>query len=172
MLRLQLILNAQEDLQLQMKINFDIKKNLKIVITGSIVLSVFLITFIISLFTKGTRRTFVFPSVDDGKYIVESRYLPDNPLKDDITYYIDELLLGSQAERTKLIFAKNTRVISCFKKDGILYVNLSNELLNLGDNVIPIKDGIDLLKKNIKQNFGLSKSVEIYVDGNGVFENY
>lgn len=155
-----------------MKINFDIKKNLKIVITAGVVVSVFLITLIISLCTKGTRRTFIFPSVDEGEYIVESRYLPNNPLKDDITYYIDELLLGSQAERTKLIFAKNTTVLACFKKDGVLYINLSDELLNVGDNVLPIKDGIQLLKKNIKQNFGISKSVEIYVDGNGVFENY
>lgn len=155
-----------------MKINLNFKDNLKVVVTVAVVVLVFLTTLIISLATKGTRRSFIFPSVDDGDYVVETRYLPDNPLKDDITYYIDELLLGSQVERTKLIFAKNTTVLSCFKKDGILYVNLSNELLNLDDNVIPIKDGIELLKKNIKQNFGHSKTVEIYVDGNGVFENY
>ncbi|MCQ2589399.1 MAG: GerMN domain-containing protein [Treponema sp.] len=155
-----------------MKIDFDIKKNLKTVITGVVVVLVLIISMVLSFSSKGTRRTFVFPSVEDGEYIVESRYLPKNPLKDNITYYIDELLLGSQVERTKLIFAKNTRVLSCFTKDNVLYVNLSNDLLNISDNVIPIKEGIDLLKRNIKQNFGGSKSVEIYVDGNGVFENY
>lgn len=155
-----------------MKINFDLKKNLKIVITGIVLVLVLLTTLIISLSTKGTRKTFIFPSVDDGEYIVEARYLPKNPSKDIITYYVDELLLGSQVERTKLIFAKNTRVLSCFSEDGILYINLSDDLLNTGDNVIPIREGIDLLKKNIKQNFGKSKSVEIYVNGNGVFENY
>lgn len=157
-----------------MKISFDFKKNLKIVIAMSVLLLALLISLLVFIISgRGSRKTFVFPSVDEGQYVVEARYLHKNPLKNELSYYVDEILLGSQLERTQLIFPKGTKALSCFKDENdVLYINLSQEVLNLGDNILPTKEGIELLTKNIKQNFSGIKSVEIYVDGKGVFENY
>lgn len=155
-----------------MKIDLKDKKTLKITaVLGAIVLAL-LVSIIVFLGNGfGKRRIFVFPSVDEGDYVVEARYMKKNPTKDDVSYYIAELLLGPDSERTKSLFTSGTRVLSCFEKDGILYVNLSEDLLNLGDNVVPFDEGFELLVKNIKQNFSKIKSVEIYVNGIAVSKN-
>ncbi len=119
----------------------------------------------------GKRRTFVFPSADSGKYIVEYRYLPRKPVQGDINLYVDEILLGSGVERTKMLFSLGTKVESCFLRDGILYLNLSGELLQMGNGVIDIKDGVELLKENIQNNFHKVKRIEIFVDGKYAFES-
>ncbi len=118
----------------------------------------------------GSRRTFIFPSVDN-KLIVETRYLSRNPSKSDINYYIDELLLGSGVERTKLIFTAGTKLLSCMEKDDVVYINLSDDLLKMGDNVIEIKEGVELLKTNIIKNFRNIKKVEIFVNGIYAYED-
>lgn len=118
----------------------------------------------------GSRRTFIFPSVDN-RLIVETRYLAPNPLKSDINYYIDELLLGSGVERTKLLFSPETRLLSCMEKDDVVYINLSDDLLKMGDNVIEIKEGVELLKTNIIKNFRNIKKVEIFVNGVYAYED-
>ena len=118
----------------------------------------------------GSRRTFIFPSVDN-KLIVETRYLSSNPAKSDINYYIDELLLGSGVERTKLIFTAGTKVLSCMEKGDTVYLNLSDDLLRMGDNVIEIKEGVELLKTNIIKNFRNVKKVEIFINGVYAYED-
>ena len=121
--------------------------------------------------TKDThRRTFIFPSAEDGKYIIEYRNLTNHPHQGDINLYIDEILLGSTVERTKWLFTPGTRVISCFERDHVLYVNLSADLLQMGDGVIEIREGIELLKKNIIKNFSKIDSVEIFIEGKTAFE--
>lgn len=133
---------------------------------------VLLITSVIiySVKNDGSRRTIIFPSVDEGKYFVETRYLPENPGKSDVAFYIDEVLLGPGMERSKYLFTPNTKVLSCFEREGILYLNLSEDLLKMGDNVIEIKDGMELLKKNIFMNFDSVKKVEIFVNGKYAYE--
>jgi hypothetical protein len=121
--------------------------------------------------TKDThRRTFIFPSAEDGKYIIEYRNLTNHPHQGDINLYIDEILLGSTVERTKWLFTPGTRVISCFERDHVLYVNLSADLLQMGDGVIEIREGTELLKKNIMKNFSKIDSVEIFIEGKTAFE--
>ena len=139
----------------------------------SIIGLVFLI-FSIIFFCAGNnkqRRMFIFPSADEGKYIVEYRNLAKNPVQGQIQLYIDEILLGSSTERTKLLFTQGTVVLSCFLRDSTLYLNLSQNLLDMGDGVIEIKDGFDLLEKNIKKNFPKVKNVEFFIEGKSVFEN-
>ena len=96
----------------------------------SLIIFLFLISsFIFLISNKKERRLFIFPSVDEGNYVVEYRYLEKNPVQGKIQLFVDELLLGSGIERTKLLFARGTRVLSCFLRKGVLFVNLSPELL-------------------------------------------
>ena len=98
--------------------------------------------------------------------------MPENSQKDEITFYIDELLLGSSLERTKMIFSQGTTTRSCFLRDGILYLDLSAELLKSSSNTILISEAFELLEKNIKVNFNSVKELEIFVDGKYALENF
>lgn len=102
--------------------------------------------------------------------MVEYRYLDKNPVQGKIQLFVDELLLGSSIERTKLIFSRGTRVLSCFLRKGVLFIDLSPELIVQEDSAIQIEQGIELLKKNIKSNFGNVSEIEIYVGGKYAYE--
>ena len=137
----------------------------------SLIIFLFLISsFIFLISNKKERRLFIFPSVDEGNYVVEYRYLEKNPVQGKIQLFVDELLLGSGIERTKLLFARGTRVLSCFLRKGVLFVNLSPELLAQEDSAVQIQEGVELLKKNIKANFGNVSEIEIHVDGKYAYE--
>lgn len=147
------------------------KKTIK---TFFVVVAVALLAAIVSFYfykvnVKGSQRTFVFPSVEDGRFVIERRNLPKSYLT-NIEYYVDEILLGPQTERTESLFPKGTKVLSCFERDKILYVNLSKDVINGGNNSFSIKDSIELFKKNIHNNFPSISSVEVYVEGNLAYE--
>ena len=152
-------------------INMLKNKSLPIFIISLIVIGLFVFSFMGYLVSKDShRRVFIFPSAEDGKYIIEYRNLTNKPHQGNIQLYIEEILLGSTVERTKLLFTPGTKVISCFERKHVLYLNLSNDLLSMGDGVVDIREGIELLKKNIKENFSEIDSVEIFIDGKSAFE--
>ena len=135
-------------------INMLKQKNLAVFIISLLAAGLFVFSFFCYIITKDScRRAFIFPSAENGKYIIEYRKLAEKPHQGDIGLYIDEILLGSTVERTKLLFTPGTKLLSCFERDEILYLNLSSDLLFMGDGVIEIKEGIDLLERNIELNF-------------------
>ena len=140
------------------------------------IIFIFLITLLFSVLSyiigkDSVRRTFIFPSADKGEYIVEYRNLTKEPIQGDVQLFIDELLLGSTIERTKSLFSSGTKVLSCFQRNQTLYLNLSSDLLEMGEGVIEIREGMDLLKKNIQKNFSKIHEIEIFVNGKIAFEN-
>ena len=152
-------------------INMLKNKSLPIFIISLIVIGLFVFSYMGYLVSKDSHRSvFIFPSAEDGKYIIEYRNLTNKPHQGNIQLYIEEILLGSTVERTKLLFTPGTRVISCFERKHVLYLNLSNDLLSMGDGVVDIREGTELLKKNIKENFSEIDSVEIFIDGKSAFE--
>jgi len=152
-----------------MKINF--KKYLPVYIAS--VIAALLLLLSIALYAKKglTRRyTFIFPCVDEGKYVLETRYLKENPQKEALAYFADELMLGSGLERTKNLFTPGAKILSCFERNQIVYIDLSADIINMGHNVIPIREGIELLKRNIYKNFTDVEEVKVFVDGKYAFE--
>ena len=140
------------------------------------IIFIFVITLLFSVLSyivgkDSVRRTFIFPSADKGEYIVEYRNLTKEPIQGDVQLFIDELLLGSTIERTQSLFSSGTKVLSCFQRNQTLYLNLSSDLLEMGEGVIEIRDGMDLLKKNIQKNFSKIHEIEIFVNGKIAFEN-
>lgn len=113
----------------------------------------------------GIRRTFVFQSSDSDKFRLENRYVPVNPPQGKYQYYIDELLLGPISEHCNRIFNAGTKVISCSKKNSVLYVNLSKELLQADAFNADFKKQIELFTMNVKKNFPAIKTVEIFIEG-------
>lgn len=140
-----------------------------------IILSVIVISFLISVIfcsvKNKERRFFIFPSETNQKLVVERRLLEKDSIQGDIELYIDELLLGSTIERTKLIFSSGTKIKSCFLRNGILYLNITDDLIRMDSNSMSIKEGIDLLKKNIMKNFNSVKAVELFINEQYAYEN-
>ena len=142
----------------------------KIKLSLVIFLSLELISAVISLcfyFVKsnGTQKTFVFPSVEKGQFIIERRNIPKSYME-NAEYYVNEILLGAQTERTERLFSKDTKLLSCFLRDKTLYVNLSKGILNSDSKNISIKESVELFKKNILDNFSSISDVEVFVEGN------
>ena len=152
-------------------INMLKSKSLPIFIISLVIIGLFVFSLMGYIVSKDShRRIFIFPSADDGKYIIEYRNLTNKPHQGDIQLYIEEILLGSTVERTKLLFTPGTKVISCFERKHVLYLNLSNDLLSMGDGVVEIREGTELLIKNIKENFSEIDDVQIFIDGKSAFE--
>ena len=149
----------------------DVKKYIPVYIAA--VAAVIMLLFSVLLYfhkAYGKKYVFIFPCVDEGKYVLETRYLKENPNKEQIAYFADELVLGSGLERTKYLFTPGTKIISCFERNKIVYINLSADIIYMGHNVISIRDGIELLTKNIKKNFAHVEDVQVFVDGKYAFE--
>ena len=147
-----------------MKINLKNKINSKsivyllliLVILGALVASLILNP----VKSSKKRRVYIFPSVENNAYITDVRYLSPVSGKSDVEVFISDLLLGSTVERTKMLFAKGTRLNSCFVRNGVVYLDLSEDLISADDEVIPIKQGMELLRQNVSHNFSDIKSVD------------
>jgi len=144
------------------------------IVLASIAVAAFICSFCLFMVKKGgARRSFIFPSVENGAYIVEIRRLPHSHIS-DVEYYINELMLGPQTERCRRIFAKETKVLSCMQKNKILYVDLSQDIVNPENEnrMLPVRDSIELFKKNIKRNFPSISTVKVFVGGVPAYEGY
>lgn len=143
-----------------------LKKKLLIYILAFVFVAVFATS--LSLFfvkQKSKSYVFIFPSAENGSYIVERRNLSNDPAQGVIQLFVDELLLGSNVERTKLIFSSNTRVNSCFLRGNTLYLDLSDDLLSIEKSSFPINEGIELLRENILKNFSNINKIELFIGG-------
>lgn len=135
-----------------------------ILLTGFISLLIWIINF------PGIRRVYSFTSHDGLKTYTETRYAPVKPVQGKYTYYVDELLLGPIEDLGAPIFAKGTKVISCFERENILYVNLSKELLSDNAFTTDYRKKIQQFESNIKHNFSTIKQVVLFIDGKVPFE--
>lgn len=117
----------------------------------------------------GVRRTFVYESAASGSYSIESRYLVSDPEQGKIRNYIDELLLGPISEHCRPIFADGTRVLSCFRRNSVLYVEISDDFLLDDAEKTDFRKKCGLFKKNIIRNFPGIKQVVVFAGGNELF---
>lgn len=119
----------------------------------------------------GTHRAvFYFPSMDTDKLCTEVRYLPDDPIQGELSFYVDELLLGPMTNRYKFLFSLGTKADFCTLEDDVLYLGLSKDALFATKDSVDIRTGIKLLKVNLVKQFTEIKTVLVYIDGKSVFE--
>ena len=137
-----------------------------------------LILFVLALFSfifwkvsdYGTRRVFIFESSDSKTLCIENRFVKGESSASKYQMYIDELLLGPISEHCKPVFSTETKVLSCFEREGTLFVDLSSDLVKVNASSGDFKDKIELFRKNILSNFTSLKKVEVFIQGNVPFE--
>jgi len=162
-----------------MTITISRKNKLITYISTGILVLFFLISLCCFFITNNKKKfLYVFPSAEENQYFLETRYVKkyNKKLSDlssteyYINKYVDDLLLGSTLERTKLLFKSGTKANSCFLRNDVLYIDLSKDLLTVDSEAADIREGVNLLYTNIKRNFKKVKEIELYVDGVYAFE--
>ena len=153
-----------------MKMNKEIfsAKNIAVTSVTVVLFAVSLLIYILKF--PGFRKVFIFQSTDSSGLSIERRYLP--PLSGDkkIENYVSELLLGPVSEHCMPVFALGPRVLSCFEREGVLYVDLSQDMLVSKGPLSDFKKGISLFEKNIYTNFPSVKKVEVFIEGHKPYE--
>jgi hypothetical protein len=143
--------------------------------TGITVVFFVILSFVVSFFlyeinNKGTRRVIVFESKTNPKELsYEVRFLKKPLNKDAVNQYVDELLLGPISPQGRLLFPLGTKVRSCFVEGNVLYLDLSEDALQIfpteaSDSVTAIK----ILKKNLFTNFKNVDIINVFIMGNRV----
>ena len=119
---------------------------------------------------SGVKRVFYFPAIGTDKLVKEVRYIPKNPVQGDVRLYVDELLLGSQLPRLRPLFSLGTTVSFFSLNDGILYVDLTDDVILQKSDSPDIEVGINLFEKNIKKNFKNIAEIKLFIGGKSVYK--
>ena len=150
---------------------FDFKKNtLANVLVGIIIGSAIIFCISFLLRNDRTRRIFLFRTFDSEKICFESRYLKKMSARskdrdEDVSLFIEDLLLGPFTNRYKSLFSMETRLEFCFSREKTLFVGLSAEALKPGNDNRDIKGSVELLRENIVKNFTNFNKICIFIDG-------
>jgi hypothetical protein len=134
------------------------------------------------------RRTFLFYTVDNGSPAVEERMLrvSSRSLKDfgespvsspqelDLIRYVEEALLGSVSPNSLPLFPKGTRLVSLMYRNGVVFVDLSEEagLPPLESAFLPdfgVFTSLETLDSGIKRNFPFVRELRFFIAGNAAF---
>lgn len=143
--------------------------------SGISIIFLILLSFVVSLFlwkidNKGTRRVIVFESkADPEEMSYEVRFLHKPLNKDAVSQYVEELLLGPLSPQGRMLFPLGTEVRSCFVDGNVLYLDLSEEALQIfpGETTASV-DAIKILKKNLFTNFKNIDIINVFIMGNRV----
>jgi hypothetical protein len=142
------------------------------------------IAALIEFFTLGlARRTFMFYDIDSGLVIVENRLLPvsrgdalafygsrlSSPRELDITRYVEEALLGPVSSNSMPLFPRETRLLSLLYRNGIVYLDLSEEA------ALPPPEGGEVfmnmktLYAGIRRNFPFVRDIRLFIAGKAAY---
>jgi len=146
---------------------------------------------LIEFFAGGlARRTFVFYTMDSRIASVEERFLKRSSSREvDITRYVEEALLGPVSPNSLPLFPQETRLISLLYRDGVVYVNLSEDAalpaavsalenpLIKADALVsdaPLQTGdvfinMETLYAGVKRNFSFVRDLRFFIDGKAAY---
>jgi len=138
------------------------------------------------------RKTFVFYAIDSGKAFVEERALKasgsqasfgshaSSGREVQITRYVEEALLGPVSANSLPLFPRETRLLSLLYRDGVVYVDLSEDAALPFSAGLPPSESASLsgeevftsmetLYNGIKRNFSFVKDVRFFIAGKAAY---
>ncbi len=120
---------------------------------------------------KGSRYSFEYYVSGTKNVVFETRSVASIKGVSKVTSYVDEYLLGPTVQRARPVFPLESRVLFCFERQGILFLNLSEDaILDLSPDV-NLFENYKLLEKNVISNFPHIKKIELFIDGKSVFSD-
>jgi hypothetical protein len=116
------------------------------------------------------RRTFVFYSLSDGKSVVEERMLAESDSPElNITRYVQDALLGPATPDTALLFPKETKLRSLLFREGVVYVDLSEDAALPSPEEGDTFQNFYTLNLGIRRNFDFVTGVRFFISGNEAY---
>ena len=116
------------------------------------------------------RRTFVFYTISDGNIVVEDRMIKRSASREEnITRYVEEAILGPALPDVLPLFPRGTRLLSLLFRDGVVYVNLSEEAALPPEEGGEVFKNLNTLYTGIKRNFSYVSDVYFYIGGKSAF---
>jgi len=152
-----------------------------------VLLAILAAAALIEFFVLGlARRTFVFYAIDSGNAVVEERNLkasrgqaPNGGQRSstrevDITRYVEEALLGPISPNSLPLFPKETRLLSLLYRDGVVFVDLSEDAALPPLEGTPVTDravfvNMETLYQGIKRNFSFVRDVRFFIAGKAAY---
>ena len=161
-----------------------------------VLLAILAAVALIEFFVLGlARRTFVFYAIDSGNAVVEERMLKvsrgnqvsrgnrgfgrnrafhSSAREVDITRYVEEALLGPFSPNSLPLFPKETRLLSLLYRDGVVYVDLSEDAALPPLEGAPVPDravfmNMETLYQGIKRNFSFVRDVRFFIAGKAAY---
>ena len=121
------------------------------------------------IFYPGSRKLFLFESLDKSALYAEARYIPRKHFRSSMRFFTYELLLGPQSDRYRPLFAQGTRALDFFKgADGVLYVNLNEKAVLQNGSSSATHTACKLLAQNLRKNYNVH-AIEITMMGHEIY---
>jgi len=121
------------------------------------------------LFSARVSRSFVFPDMNGKFRPAEYRFLPRmRGLENQIEQYVAEALLGPVSVDSSSLFIKGTRVLSVLAREGVAYIDLSEDAAlsaQSGSSATFLRDSLSELVAGIGRNFPSLKRVSVFIGG-------
>ncbi len=141
------------------------------IIAGTLLLGIMLFAAYTVVFNNKHDRFVLFFKNSITKQIeTEIRFVPKQTIKPKEVAFIEELLLGPVNHNQYAFLNPNEKPNSCFVKNGVLYIDFSENFLESIQNDFDNEDISELLKKNIFTNCLNINSVFISVNGAKIYE--
>ena len=141
------------------------------IFASSLLLAIIITVLFTSVFNKKyDRYVLFFKNSITGKIDTEIRYVPVQNVIEPEAAFFEELMLGPVNHYCYSFIPADSKMISCFVKDGILYADLPLVF------VAEIKQQFDsdeirqLLQKNIFTNCKNLKAAHIFIEGVEIYE--
>ena len=116
------------------------------------------------------RRTFVFYAISNGNINVEDRMIKRSRDREvNIARYVEEAVLGPVLPDMLPLFNKETRLLSLVYRDGVAYVNFSEEAALPPEEGGEVFKNLNTLYTGIKRNFPYVSEVYFYIDGKSAY---
>lgn len=150
-----------------MIVRFDMKKN--IVITSGLFAGLFLFAFVAFVIDgfSGERRLLFFPEHGSGKVSGETRRIVKyGTLEENIDLFVQEIVLGPMEIRHARVLPPGTRIRSVLVREKTAIMDLSADVLFLGDEVkLSLEESLKVVKRSVLFNFRNLRDMVITVEG-------
>lgn len=148
-----------------------LKKNHKFLMIFILLVIFAVSAFFYAFHFKGSRYSFEYYVSGTNEIVFETRSVASIKGVSKVKAYVEEYLLGPTVHRARPVFPLESRVLFCFERQGILFLNLSEEaVLDLSPDV-NLFENYKLLQKNVSSNFPHIKKIELFIDGKSVFSD-
>ncbi|MDR2446228.1 MAG: GerMN domain-containing protein [Treponema sp.] len=123
------------------------------------------------------RRTFVFYNMKNyAPQAEEHMLLRSRSEEASLTRYVEETLFGPRNPESAPLFPRETKLLSLFYRDGVVYIDLSEvaALPVVTGNVraVPMEGGVErgfsTLRESLARNFPFIKEIKFFIEGHSI----